>query len=281
MLTNKVYVITGGNAGIGKAIALELARRQAHVVIVSRNQQKGLAALQEIQHLSQHQQVDLVLGDLSTVDKTHLLATNLLKSYPQVDCLINNAGVWLTEKRMNEDGLEITFMINHLAPFILSNLLLPRLQASAPARIVNVNAGLYVNGKLDLEKTPYGADFSRLGTYANTKLGNVLFTVSLAERIANSGVTVNALHPGVIQTGLGNTTGFLGFLLRFVKRWWGKPAEGAVAPVWLATAPELATTSGKYFDQQQEIDLAENARDKNLADNLWALSVKLGRVTSP
>jgi NAD(P)-dependent dehydrogenase (short-subunit alcohol dehydrogenase family) len=173
-------------------------------------------------------------------------------------------------------------MVNHMAPFILSNLLLERLKENTPSRIVNVNAGLYVFGKLDLEKTPYGKDFSRLRTYMNTKLGNILFTCELAKRIEGSGVTVNALHPGVIRTNLGIAPGILGAVLSAAKLLFKPPEEGARAPVWLATAPELETVSGKYFDVKKETELTETAKDTELAEKLWNLSSKLaGMPASP
>ncbi|MCA9961550.1 MAG: SDR family NAD(P)-dependent oxidoreductase, partial [Anaerolineales bacterium] len=172
-MKEKVCVVTGGNAGIGKAIASELARMQAHVVIVSRNREKGELALADIRQEAPMGQVELVVGDLSTAAGTRQLANTLLAQLPHIHVLVNNAGVWLTQRQLNVDGLEMTFMVNHLAPFILTNMLLARLQASAPARIVNVNAGLYVNGRFNLQQTPYGHDFHRLRTYANSKLGNI------------------------------------------------------------------------------------------------------------
>lgn len=167
-------------------------------------------------------------------------------------------------------------MVNHLAPFILSNRLLPRLKANAPARIVNINAGLYAMGKVDLEETPYGRDFGRIRTYANTKLCNLLFTREMAQRIESSGVTVNAVHPGVINTNLGDTSGLVGLLLRLVKRFWDPPEEGAKAPVWLATSPEVEGVNGRYFELQEAVEVEGKARDGALGRRLWELSAELG-----
>jgi NAD(P)-dependent dehydrogenase (short-subunit alcohol dehydrogenase family) len=194
---------------------------------------------------------------------------------------VNNAGIWPTKLQMNADNLEMSFMVNHLAPFILSNRLLSTLKSNAPARIVNVNAGLYVNGKYDPDKTPYGKDFNRMKTYANTKLCNVLFTREFAQRIEGSGVTINALHPGVIRTSLGDFSGILGMLLRLVKRSWGSPEEGAKPPVWLATSPEVEGINGQYYDLQKPIDVNEIASDVELGKRLWEQSVafaKLGNI---
>jgi NAD(P)-dependent dehydrogenase (short-subunit alcohol dehydrogenase family) len=272
---DRVSIVTGGNAGIGKAIAASLAQQPGRVVIVSRDPRKGQEAVAEIQASNPVASVEMVEGDLGSVRQVRQLAAALLARYPRIQVLINNAGVWLPKRVVNEDGLELSFMVNHLAPFLLTNLLLDRLQASAPARIVNVNAGLYIKGTLDLEKTPYGHDFHRLKSYANTKLCNVLFTVELARRLVGTGVTVNAVHPGVIRTGLGDTSGPIGWLLRLVKRFWPEPVAGARAPVWLATDPALEGVSGKYFDLQTETELTETARDEVLARQLWELSTKL------
>jgi NAD(P)-dependent dehydrogenase (short-subunit alcohol dehydrogenase family) len=166
-------------------------------------------------------------------------------------------------------------MVNHLAPFILSSRLLPCLKANQPARIVNVNAGLYTMGALDLDKTPYGQDFGRLKTYANTKLCNLLFTRELANRLEGSGVTANAVHPGVIRTNLGDSSGLVGALLRLVRRSFAAPEAGARAPVWLATSPDLEGVNGQYFNLQEPAEVAENARDAELGRRLWSLSAAL------
>lgn len=274
-MDDKLCVVTGGNAGIGKAIVTALAQRQAQVVFVSRDARRGQEALAEILQEAPDGRVEMVVGDLGTIASTQRLAEALLAKLPAIHVLINNAGIWMTKRVLNEDGLELTFMVNHLAPFILTNHLLPRLQASAPARIVNVNAGLYVNGRLDLQRTPTGQDFSRIRTYADSKLANVLFTRELASRITGSGVTVNAVHPGVIRTNLGVSPGAMGFILGLVKRFWQPPAEGADAPVWLATAPEAAAANGRYFVLREETPVTSVAQDDDLARQLWTLSEEL------
>lgn len=274
------FIITGGNTGIGKAIALSLAKMGAHVVIISRDSRKGKQALEDIRKSNPGGRSELVVGDLGTIDSIRRLSSTLLERYAKIHALINNAGVWPTEKTINPDGLEISFVVNHMAPFILSNLLFERMNANAPSRIVNVNAGLYVTGRVDLEKTPYGHDFNRLRTYANTKLCNMLFTREFAERIKGSGVTINALHPGVIRTNLGASKGILGALLNLVKRSFGPPEKGARAPVWLATAPELEAVSGKYYNVKTETEMTETARDVELATGLWELSCRLAGLST-
>jgi NAD(P)-dependent dehydrogenase (short-subunit alcohol dehydrogenase family) len=277
-MDDKTCIVTGGNAGIGKAIAVALAKMQIHVVITSRDQGKGETALTDIKNQGHNLSVELVIGNLDTMDHTKQLAQALIERYPRIGLLVNNAGVWMTKRALNADGLEYCFMVNHMAPFILSNLLLDRLRANSPARIVNVSAGLYMKGKLDLEMTPYGKDFNSFTTYANTKLCNVLFTRQLAGVIQGSGVTVNAVHPGVIRTNLRGRPGLFGLVDRVIKRSWPPPEEGARAPVWLATAPELAGVNGKYFHLKVETEFAPNAQDDELSRKLWQFSAELSGI---
>ncbi len=280
-MKEKTCVVTGGNSGIGKAVAMALARMGQRVVIVSRDAARGEKALAEIRKQSGSDKVELVMGDLGTIAGTKALAATLNQHYPEMSVLINNAGVWMTKKTMTADGLEYTFQVNHLAPFILSNLLLPTLKKNAPARIVNVNAGLYVKGAFDPKATPSGNDFHILKTYMNTKLCNVFFTRELAKAIEGSGVTVNALHPGVIRTRLGDTSGLAGFFLRAFKLLWGSPGKGADAPVWLATAPEVENINGKFFMLRKETLFTDNANNETLSRDLWQLSSDLSAVNLP
>ncbi len=266
---SRVHIVTGGNAGIGKSISGQLAQDQQHVVIVSRDKDKGESAAEEIQRSTGNASVDVVIGDLSSIASSNKLADDLLERYPRIHVLINNAGVWMTRRELNVDGLEMTFMVNHVAPYVLSLRLKERLAASAPSRIVNVNAGLYVNGDVDLELLPDGKNFNRFKTYMHSKLCNALFTIEFAKRLEGTGVTVNAIHPGVINTNLGATTGPVGILLGFVKRFWGSPEDGAKPVVRLATDPELESTTGTYFDIFKEIPFAENATRPGLANELW------------
>jgi len=277
-MNEKTCIVTGGNSGIGKAVAKALARMNHRVVIVCRNPGKGEAALAEIIKESENESVHLVIGNLDTIAQVKNLAATLIERFPETTILINNAGVWMLNRVMTQEGLEYSFMVNHLAPFILSNLLFPTLKKNSPARIVNVNAGLYTKGNVDLKATPYGNDFGRFKTYMNTKLCNVLFTREFARRIAGSGVTINAVHPGVIRTNLGQTPGMGGVFLRLFKLAWGLPAKGARAPVWLATSPEVADMNGKFFILNKEKEYTENAKDDRLAREVWQLSADLSGI---
>ena len=277
-MKDRVCVVTGGNAGIGYAIVQALAQQQANVVMISRDKTRGETAVQAIRNAQPQAKIDLVVGNLGSVASTKKVAEELLARYPNIHVLINNAGIWPTKKRLNEDGLEAGFMVNHLAPFMLNQLLQERLQASAPVRIVNVTAGLYENGRIDLNKTPYGHDFHPIRTYASTKLCNLLCLPLEAVQLAGSGVTINAVHPGVINTKLGAMRGPLGWLMKLVKRSWATPEQGAVAPVWLATAAELAEVNGRYFNEKEETQLAEAAKNGELAAQIWQLSLKLANL---
>lgn len=277
-MNTKSIIITGGNAGIGKAIAIELAKQKHHVVIVSRNAEKGSSALDEIKTISNNPMVDMIIGDLGDIKSTKDLAKNIIKKYPDISILINNAGIWPTKLEINANGLEMAFMVNHMAPFILCHMLLPQLIKNKPGRIINVNAALYPLGKVDIEKIPYGKDFGMTSTYINTKLCNIFFTQKFSETIQNSGVTVNAVHPGVIRTNLGIYPGVLGSIAKIYKLFLKSPKSGAKPPVWLATSPEVAAINGKYFQLFRQKPYAKNALDPALRDKVWYLSLKLASL---
>jgi NAD(P)-dependent dehydrogenase (short-subunit alcohol dehydrogenase family) len=279
-MDQKPYVVTGANAGIGKAIAMKLAGMGRRVVMVSRDPEKGRLAAEEVRSATKSGAVELVCGSLNTVADAKRLAETIRDRYPEIRCLINNAGVWMTKRVLNKDDLETTFMVNHLGPFILTNLLVPNLTAGRPARVVNVNAELYVFGRLDLKRTPHGDDFGRFFTYCSTKQANVLFTVELARRLEGTNVTVNALHPGVIRTKLatGDITGALGAAVKAWKWFMKTPEEGADTPVWVATAPELEGVTGRYFNLTKEADIREKGKDPRAAARLWEMSAELSGV---
>lgn len=190
-------LVTGGNRGIGKAIAQQLLEEGHQVMITARNEALAKAVVQELKATTGNDQIDYLIGDLSNIRTSRQLAADIKAAFPQITVLLNNAGVWMTEKVLNEDGLEQSFMTNYLAPYILCQELLPLLQANSPARIVNVNAGLYVKGKLDLERTPWGDDFHSIKTYATSKLCGVLFNLSFARAIEGSGVSINSVHRSI------------------------------------------------------------------------------------
>ncbi|MCB0845140.1 MAG: SDR family oxidoreductase [Bacteroidetes bacterium] len=272
---SKHAVVTGGTKGIGKEICHQLAQKGYSVLMIGRDKAAGEALQTEISREFPGSKITYQFGDLGSIKTTRELVRQIQNHFSTIDLLVNNAGIWPTELSLNEDGLERAFMVNHLAPFILTHGLISQLQQNSPSRVVMVNAGLYINGKADPEETPYGKDFHKIKTYANTKLCNVLMTLELAERLQKHKITVNALHPGVVKTELGDFGGILGAILKFVKLFWLSPSKGAEAPVWVSTAPELEGITGKYYDKTKEMDLAENAKDENLQKALWKKSLEL------
>ncbi|MDI1481040.1 SDR family NAD(P)-dependent oxidoreductase [Polyangium sp. y55x31] len=272
----KTVVVTGGNRGIGQAVARDLVSRGCRVVLHARDRERASLARDELGGAGPGE-VTLVWGDLSTKRGIRETAEAILVACPRIDVLIHNAGLWPSERVLNEDGLEMAFVVNHLAPFMLNHLLEARLVESR-SRVVQVSAGLYVKGRPDLEKTPTGEDFHPLGTYPTTKLCNLLLVPRFAARWKDRGPTILALHPGVIRTGLGDRKGMLGGLLRVVKRLWKSPEDGARPVVKLALDPALEGVTGKYYHLDVETELHPVARNEALAAELWAQAQKLSEA---
>lgn len=226
----RTAVVTGGNRGIGHAVCEALVDKGFRVVAVTRS--PGAPPGTEVVH-----------GDLSSRRTVGTLAAALRDTCATIDVLVHNAGIWPTRLRHNEDGIEESFAVNHLAPFQLNLALQDRLR-----RVVQVSAGLQVKGRVDLDRTPYGKDFHRMRTYCDTKRANLLLVPEFARRWQDAGVTIDAVHPGVIRTDLGDPGGVLGAVLRMVKRRWASPAEGAAPVVRLAEA----TGTGRYFTVDTE-----------------------------
>lgn len=283
----KTCVVTGGNSGIGLHTAIGLARQGARVAIVSRSRERGEAALQTIRaslaaEVGGDARVELVVGDLGSLASTRALADELLARYPALHVLVNNAGLWMTERRLTPDGLETTFAVNHLAPFLLTNLLLERLRASAPARVVNVSSEAHRRGRLDWDDLQAERGFGKVKAYCDSKLANVLFTRELARRLEGTGVTVNALHPGVVATNLAQhapgplrwAVERLGPLLLL------SPAQGARTSLHVATSPALEGVSGRYFKSCREVFPARAAQVDADAARLWAISARLAGLPS-
>jgi NAD(P)-dependent dehydrogenase (short-subunit alcohol dehydrogenase family) len=251
-------VVTGANRGIGQAIARQLLDAGHRVLVVCRTAEKAETTVADLAQETGNDKVSFVVGDLGSIASSRDVASKIKESFPNLDRLVLNAGVWPVEKTINADGLEVGFVVNYLSQYILCDALLPLIQANPPSRIVFVSAGLYSMGKADIEKTPAGKDFSVLRTYASTKQCGVMLMSRLARQVDGTSVTVNAVHPGVIQTDLGSTGGICGGLLRFVKYFWKSPEYGAVEPCRLALDQELQQTNGKFFFEREEIALTES-----------------------
>jgi NAD(P)-dependent dehydrogenase (short-subunit alcohol dehydrogenase family) len=279
-MQGKVVMVTGATSGIGQAAARELAQRGATLVIVGRNPEKTDNTVAEIKRQSGNDDVHGLLADLSVMDQIRSLVAEFQQKYDRLDVLINNAGVILTERQESADGYELTFATNHLNYFLLTNLLLDTIKASAPARIINVSSGAHMGVRqidwdnLDGKKS-YG--MGGFQTYSLSKLANILFTRELARKLDGAGVTVNAMHPGSVATGFGrnNDTWWakIAFgLFSFVSR---SPEQGADTIVYLATAPDVEGVTGEYFVDRKISNASAMAQDDAAARKLWDISAEM------
>lgn len=281
-MKGKTYLVTGANAGIGKATALGLARMGATVVLVCRNRERGEAAQAEIIAASGNTAVDLLIADLSSQEAIRQLAVEFKHRYQNLHGLINNAGVAKKERTLTADGIETTLAVNHLAPFLLTNLLLDTLNASAPARIVNVSSMVHKWGQIDFDDLQGEKQYDMDKAYNQSKLANILFTYELARRLEGTAVTVNSLEPGMVATDFGQEyTGFKGFMNKAWRIFMKSPAQGAETSIYLATALEVSGISGKHFVKKQVVTSAKATYDLEMARRLWDMSAELTGLNSP
>ena len=272
-LAKKVCLVTGASSGIGKATCMRLAEKGATVVMVCRNSETGGKALEEIKKKIPRATLDLLTADLSRQSAVRQLSADFLSKYQQLHILVNNAGLALRNRVLSDDQIEMTFAVNHLAYFLLTNLLLDRLKAGAPARIINVSSEAHRNAGFDSGNLQGERSYGGFKAYSITKLCNVLFTYELARKLNGTGVTVNAMHPGFLSTGIfRSASGFLRLLVRMTA---GSPDSGANAILYLATAPELQDVSGKYFNGTRQQLSSPVSRDPAAAAQLWEISAKL------
>lgn len=261
-MQGKVCVVTGANSGIGKATAQGLAASGATVLMVCRDRARGAAAQQEIQVATGNAAVELWQADLASLADVRRLATELLAAHPVIHVLINNAGVMVDKRQMSADGYELQFAVNHLAPFLLTRLLEPALAAGAPARVVNVSSRVHSMGHIDFDDLQSTRKYKMFAAYGRSKLACVMATYDLAERWQALGITVNCLHPGVIDTNLGGMPGFIKKLLP-------KADKGARTSHYLATAPEVADVTGQYFSGCKPAKSSAESRDRTVRARLW------------
>lgn len=270
-MNGKVCLITGGNAGIGLATAIGLAQMGTRVVIVSRDRKRGETAVTQIKQAANTEHVDLLVADLSAQTQIRQLAAEFKQRYDRLDILVNNAGVIPQTRQETKDGYELQFAVNHLAYFLLTNLLLDLLKASAPARIVNVSSQVHAWAKLNFADLQNAQGYDPTGVYGQTKLMNVLFTYELARRLEGTAVTANCLHPGVIATNLNAA---------YMGRSQGTASldqliEGAQTSIYLASSLEVEGITGQYFSHQRAQRSADISYDEAVAVKLWQISAEM------
>ncbi len=280
-MQGKVCMVTGANSGIGKATALELAQRGATVVMVCRDHARGEQARSEITTKSGNNAVDLLLADLSSQQSIRQLVEHFQQHYTHLHVLINNAGATFPGRRRETvDGLEMTFAVNYLAPFLLTHLLLDLLTASAPARIVNVSSDSHRSGSIQLDDLQAEKLYRPMRTYPQAKLAVVLFTYELARRLQGTEVTANCLHPGFVATNFAQSDGgpAVRLLVKVLGSFGTSPQEGAKTSIYLASSPEVEGVTGQYFVKSIPRRSAAISYDESLQRQLWEQSAKLVNV---
>jgi retinol dehydrogenase 14 len=282
-MQGKTVLITGGTGGIGRAAAIGLASMGARVGISGRDRGRAEVAAATIVAASGNRAVDVFVADMSSQAQVRRLAGEVLASYPRLDVLLNNVGGFWANRHVTADGLEHTFALNHLAPFLLTNLLLDRLIASAPARVVTVSSGAQSMGRIDFDDLMGEAAYSGQRAYNQSKLANVMFTYELARRLAGTGVTATVLHPGVTNTGFGaeDTARGWGPLIALMRPFMKKPDQGARTSVFLASSPEVEGQTGRYFADSAPRESQRASYDTATTARLWRVSADFVGVAAP
>ena len=281
----KTCLVTGATSGIGKATALGLAGLGATVVLVCRNESKGREVTRQLRAMTGNETINVLVADLSLQRQIRRLAADFSRRHERLDVLVNNAGAMFPHRLETDEGIEITLAVNHLAPFLLTNLLLNRLKAAGEARVINVNSDAHEKGIIDFDdihmRRRYPSGGVGMRAYGNAKLANLLTTYELARRLRDSGVAVNALHPGYVATNILPLDRASG-PVRLLKPLWhiAKHAiltaeQGAATPVYLASSPEMRDVSGFYFEKCVPVASSAASRDRNLQARMWSISEQL------
>jgi len=281
-MAGATVLVSGGTGGIGKATAIGLARLGARVGITGRDRARAEAAADNIRTASGNPVVDTYVADMSSQAQVRRLAQEVLDAYPRLDVLVNNVGGFWNTRHNTADGLEHTFALNHLAPFLLTNLLLDRLRASASARIVTLSSGAQAMGRIDFDDLQGERSYSGQRAYNQSKLANVMFTYELARRLIGTGVTATVLHPGVVRTAFGAEDparwhrAFFPLVRPFMKT----PERGAETPIYLASDPEVDSVSGRYFANRKPRKSSKASYDVAAQARLWQVSAELVGLAS-
>jgi retinol dehydrogenase-14 len=281
-MTGKNILVTGGTGGIGKATAVGLAALGARVGITGRDATRTEAAAADIRAASGNPAVDVYTADMSSQAEVRRLAGEVLDAYPRLEVLVNNVGGFWAHRHVTADGLEHTFALNHLGPFLLTHLLLDRLKASAPARVVTVSSGAHATGRIDFDDLQGAAAYSGQRAYNASKLANVMFTYELARRTEGTGVTATVLHPGVVRTSFGaeDQAAFFKVMQPLVRPFLKTPAAGASTSVYLASSLEVEGVTGRYFAKRKPKTSNKDSYDTAAAARLWQVSAQLVGLTA-
>ncbi|MFW9828429.1 MAG: SDR family oxidoreductase [Candidatus Thorarchaeota archaeon] len=274
MIEGKICLISGANSGIGRATTKGLAEMNARVVMLCRSKERGEKAQKEIVQETGNKNVDLIICDLSSQESIRNFVTVFKSKYSTLDILINNAGVMLKRRTLSVDGFEMNFAIHALAPFLLTNLLLDIIKKSAPSRIINVTSAAHKRAKIDFNDLQSEHKKYRLFTvYGTSKLAEMLFTYELSRKLEGTGVTVNAVHPGLVNTNLGREQSK--FSQWFARKFFKSPEEGAKTSIYLASSPEVEGVSGKYFANKEPQESSEESCNQENAKKLWNIYEEL------
>jgi NAD(P)-dependent dehydrogenase (short-subunit alcohol dehydrogenase family) len=280
-LSKKTIVITGGTNGIGEAASLELAKKGAEVIIVGRNPEKTKTVVGQISEKTGNFAVHGLVADLSSMAEVCRLSQEILLNYPAVNILVNNVGGIFATRNLTIDGFEYTFALNHLSYFLLTNLLLDRLKANAPARIINVSSGSHEGASINFDdlQSEQHYNFGGYKAYGQSKLANLLFTYELARRLAGTGVTVNAVHPGTVASGFGeNNNGVMKFSMKIYHQFSLTPEQGADTVVYLASSPDVEGITGKYWTLRKAVASSPQSYDQDAQKRLWTVSAQLAGI---
>ena len=283
-MAGKICIVTGATSGIGKATALGLARKGATVVLICRNLSKAVTAACEIRALARNSAIDILVADLSSQHHIRAAAAAFIKKYQRLDVLINNAGAMFPNRSESAEGIEMTLAVNHLAPFLLTNLLIEPMQSAGAARIINVNSDAHETGQIDFADLQMRRRYGRgigMRAYSNAKLANLLTVYELARKLSGTRITVNALHPGYVATDIlrfHSATGPVRLLQPLwiaAKQFIRSPESGAATSLYLASSPEAAAKTGKYFEKCVPVASSRDSYDRSLQRRMWAASEEL------
>ncbi len=280
-MDGKVVVCTGATSGIGQVAATELARKGARIILIARDRDRASVALADIGKAGPGLAHRVVYAELASIADTRKVAAQIASVEPRIDVLMNNAGALFNRRLVSPDGLEMTFALNHMAYFVLTQSLLPTLTASGPARIVNTASGAHRGAKLDFADLQSELSYSGFQVYGRSKLCNILFTRELARRLEGTGVTANSLHPGFVATRFGDHSGgVMQALMPVAKLGAISPKKGAETIIYLASSPDVANVTGKYFYQRREDTPSPEAQDDTSAAKLWSASERIAAAVA-